>query len=311
MEIAALVFTLLWLGLVGWFFLTLPEDAARLTRGDPLRFMTTLLGVALPVALIWVATSTARTAQTMREESARLRAAMETMRESYDASQTRAAEELRGALDARIEEMNQAQAVLGAELAALQNPKAAVLTAPVRPDPPAGRPVAQGALALETEPEAEPLPPEDFIRALNFPETDRDAEGFRVLRRALEHHGTGQLVTASQDILTLLAQDGIYMDDLTVHRADAVLWRAFAEGNHGSDVAALGGIRDRSSLALTAARMKEDTVFRDAAHHFLRTFDRVFADFAPRATDGEITAFANTRTARAFMLCARVAGTFD
>jgi hypothetical protein len=57
--------------------------------------------------------------------------------------------------------------------------------------------------------------------------------------------------------------------------------------------------------------MREDTVFRDAAHHFLRTFDRTFAEVEPLATDVEIAALADTRTARAFMLFGRVTGTFD
>ena len=73
----------------------------------------------------------------------------------------------------------------------------------------------------------------------------------------------------------------------------------------------MGGIRDRSSLALTAGRMKQDPIFRDAAHHFLRRFDKLFADFEKVATDEEVAAMADTRTARAFMLLGRVAGTFD
>lgn len=309
-EIAALVFTLVWLGLVGWFFLTLSEDQARFTRGNPLTFMATILGIFVPVALIWVATAAARTAQTVRQESRALRHTLELTRQSQADAQARAAEAMRLDIEARLEKVSHAQAVLGAELAALRTPvaPAPVLRAPERPAPTAP---LQPGLALETGPEAEALPPEDFIRALNFPENERDADGFQVLRRALEHHDTARLVTAAQDVLTLLAQDGIYMDDLAVHRADAVLWRAFAEGTTGTAVAALGGIRDRSSLALTAGRMKEDPVFRDAVHHFLRTFDQVFATFAATAGDGELMQFANTRTARAFMICAKVSGTFD
>ena len=112
-------------------------------------------------------------------------------------------------------------------------------------------------------------------------------------------------------MLTLLSQDGIYMDDLRPDAARTDVWRRFAEGDRGRAIAPLGGIRDRSSLALTAARMKQDPIFRDAAHHFLRLFDRTFARFAPLASDAEVSEFANTRTSRAFMLLGRVAGTFD
>ena len=57
--------------------------------------------------------------------------------------------------------------------------------------------------------------------------------------------------------------------------------------------------------------MRSDPVFRDASHHFLRLFDKTFAEFEQRASDGEIAALAETRTARAFMLLGRVTGTFD
>jgi hypothetical protein len=108
-----------------------------------------------------------------------------------------------------------------------------------------------------------------------------------------------------------MSQDGVYMDDLRPDRARPEIWRQFAAGARGRPIAALGGIRDRSSLALTNARMKQDPIFRDAAHHFLRHFDKTFATFEPNASDSEISAMADTRTARALMLLGRCAGTFD
>lgn len=101
------------------------------------------------------------------------------------------------------------------------------------------------------------------------------------------------------------------MDDLRPDMARPEVWRQFAQGTRGREVATLGGVRDRTSLALTAARMKQDPIFRDAAHHFLRCFDQMFTGFETEASDGEITALGSTRTARAFMLLGRVAGTFD
>jgi hypothetical protein len=52
-------------------------------------------------------------------------------------------------------------------------------------------------------------------------------------------------------------------------------------------------------------------VFRDAAHHFLRQFDRTFQEFEKNASDQDIAELAETRTVRAFMLFGRVTGTFD
>jgi hypothetical protein len=101
------------------------------------------------------------------------------------------------------------------------------------------------------------------------------------------------------------------MDDLRPDRARTEIWRRFAQGERGKPIAALGGVRDRSSLALTAGRMRQDTIFRDTVHHFLRLFDRTFTEFEKNATDQEVAALAETRTARAFMLLGRVTGIFD
>lgn len=101
------------------------------------------------------------------------------------------------------------------------------------------------------------------------------------------------------------------MDDLKPDRAHPDVWRRFAGGERGRAIAALGGIRDRSSLALTAARMREDAIFRDAAHHFLRSFDRTVAQFEKTASDADLAALSETRTARAFMIVGRVSGIFD
>ena len=168
-------------------------------------------------------------------------------------------------------------------------------------------PLPLGTPAEEIGP---PLSREDFIRALNFPETTDDETGFAALRKALRDREAAQLIRASQDVLTLLSQDGIYMDDLRPDMARTEVWRRFAAGERGGAVAALGGIRDRSSLALAAGRMKQDPIFRDAAHHFLRRFDQMLAEFEKTATDTDISQLAGTRTARAFMLLGRVAGIF-
>jgi len=182
---------------------------------------------------------------------------------------------------------------------------------PLQVDPPAQGGQTSLALGTTAEEITPPLSTDTFIRALNFPETEKDTEGFTALRMALKDRKASKLVQASQDVLTLLSQEGIYMDDLRPDMARPEVWRQFAQGARGRSVAALGGIRDRSSLALTAARMKQDPIFRDAAHHFLRRFDNMIVEFEANASDAELTALGDTRTARAFMLLGRVAGTFD
>ncbi|MGP9788603.1 hypothetical protein [Roseinatronobacter sp. NSM] len=172
---------------------------------------------------------------------------------------------------------------------------------------------AQPALALgDTSPSAPDAPtPSDLIRALHFPEDENDTEGFNALRKALNDTRCAALIRCAQDVLTRLAQDGIYMDDLRPDRARPEFWRAFATGARGALIAPLGGIRDRSCLALTSGRMRNDVDFKQAAHLFLREFDKVFAEFEKQADDAQIAAMADTRTARAFMLLGRVSGVFS
>ncbi|WP_340425334.1 hypothetical protein [Yoonia sp. GPGPB17] len=174
-------------------------------------------------------------------------------------------------------------------------------------------PADQPALALET-PQVDENPPvdrPDFITALNFPDDENDVAGFAALRRALRDRGARKLVQASQDVLTLLSQDGIYTDDLRPAPAPADLWRQFAKGARGKAVDRLGGIRDQAALSLVSRRTREDTIFRDSVHHFLRCFDQMLVSFEEHATDTDLLELAETRTARAFMLLGRSTGTFD
>jgi hypothetical protein len=179
------------------------------------------------------------------------------------------------------------------------------------PEPKAAE--AQPSLALggATDAATPSVAPDDLIRALNFPDGPDDTEGFRALRTALANPVAARAVRSAQDVLTLLAEDGIYMDDLPAERARVELWRRFAQGERGRAVGPIGGVRDRSSLALTAARMRADTIFRDAAHHFIRQFDRMLAEFEPGASDQQLSDLGATRTARAFMLLGRVMAIFD
>lgn len=169
----------------------------------------------------------------------------------------------------------------------------------------------QASLGLNAEPDALMPAPTELIRALHFPEDENDLAGFDALRKALSDTRTAPLIRAAQTVLTHLAQEGIYMDDLRPDRARPEFWRAFANGARGPLIAPLGGIRDRSCLALTSARMRSNEEFKAAVHLFMREFDRVFASFETLADDAQISAFAETRSARAFMLLGRVSGVFS
>jgi hypothetical protein len=314
-ELAAVIVSLAWIAVVSIYFFFKPVE------GGTLGLVMTGLIVLRPIALLWVAVSMSRSVRSLRNEAARLQAAVDAMRNAYVAHNQAGAGSLKPSVEKKLDEIAAAQRQTETALATFTSRRDPAQVAPpadrkaalAAPQPQAWTGDEQPALALGTPAEdlRPPLSVADFIRALNFPETPEDKAGFRALRLALEDRTTSKLIRAAQDVLTLLSQDGIYMDDLKPERAQPEVWRRFAQGERGRAISALGGVRDRSSLALTAGRMREDPVLRDAAHHFLRQFDRTFQEFEKNASDQDVAEFAETRTARAFMLFGRVTGTFD
>ena len=315
-ELIALVLSALWLFGVSVYF-----ALAGFGEPGPATTLAVVAAVILPMAVIWLTAIAARSARIMRLQSSRLESALDGMRSALvEAQQSHALGSHAVSVEKKLDELALAQRQTDSTIATFvsSRPQSARRLAPppeqaARLIGPSVDEAGQASLALGTPAEAlaAPVSVEDVIRAVNFPENADDAEGFEALRRALSDRKVAHLIQAAQDVLTLLAQDGIYMDDLRPDRARPEVWRRFAQGTRGRPVAALGGIRDRSSLALTAGRMRQDTIFRDAAHHFLRRFDDVISALEPDVGDEELAEFGNTRTARAFMLLGRVTGTFD
>ncbi len=312
-DIIAVILSLVWLALVGGFFLF---AGAQGGGGGALGTIMVLVAIFLPVALIWLAAVTSRTARAMRAETQRLQATLDSMRLTLQTQNAAA----RPAVEKRLEEIATAARQAESAIATFTSRRDAEATQPSADHKAAlATPTAarmgedQPALALGTPAEdmAQPVSVADFVRALNFPDSQDDKDGIRALRRALDDRSVAKLIRAAQDVLTLLGQDGIFMDDLKPDRARPEVWRRFAKGERGKAIAGLGGVRDRSSLALASGRMRQDTIFRDAAHHFLRQFDKTLSEFEQNASDQDMATLAETRTARAFMLLGRVSGTFD
>lgn len=323
--VLAIVVSACWLVGAGVFLFGGPLNGPA-TSPEPQDIVVKLLGLILPVMVFWLAASVARSWEATQSETVRLAAAVTALRHSFlteqqartTASKTGTDDPMTEDLANRLERIESLLAQLTTEefLQAFSNAQPAAVAPPVPAVPQVATPDegdGQTTLALGTP--AEDLAPllstADYISALNFPDDPDDKAGFAALRRALRHRGPSRLIRASQDILTLLSQDGVYMDDLRPELARPELWRRFARGERGPSVSGLAGIRDRSSLALAAGRMREDTIFRDSAHHFLRLFDKQFSLLEPTASDAEIVALSETRTARAFMLLGRVTGTFN
>ncbi len=175
------------------------------------------------------------------------------------------------------------------------------------PEPP-----AQPSLPLLTGSEPDTRPDWNvLIRALDFPRDEKDHDGFRALKIALRHRSLAQMLQAAEDVLSLLSQEGIYLDDVTVEPGMSGDWRRFMAGVRGPDVGTVGGIRDPEVIATAQRMMTSDPIFRDTALFFYRRFDAVLSEFATDADDTQILEIANTRSGRAFMLLARLSGAFD
>lgn len=312
-DLIAIGVSLGWLALIGGFFLFNGQSG---TSGNAIGTIMVLVAIFLPLAMIWVAAVTARTARAMKAEADRLQEAIDGMKMVWQSANSVA----RPSVEQKLAEIATAAKQAENAIVTFTSRRDGEATQPSAdrkaafvPSAPANPGEEQPALALGTPAEdlASPVSVADFVLALNFPDSQDDKEGIRALRRALDDRNLAKLIRAAQDVLTLLGQDGIFMDDLKPDRAHPDVWRRFANGERGKAIAALGGVRDRSSLALTAARMRQDTIFRDASHHFLRQFDRTVAEFERNASDQELAELGETRTARAFMLLGRVTGTFD
>ncbi|MDG2403911.1 MAG: hypothetical protein P8M25_02835 [Paracoccaceae bacterium] len=286
----------------------------------PPQILVVLFFIMVPIVLIWVGAALLRLLHHIQDEASRSQAAFEAFCELCATHSKQTAAATKNTIGKRLDEIADAQQKLEHALAELKTLK----PAPQSPSNPNSYPSArapildgptdnQGDLGLSSpvRDQIAPLENIDYTRALNFPENTEDAEGFAALHRVLKDRKSAQLIQAAQDMLTLMSQDGIYMDDLRPDRARPEIWRRFAAGERGRTMAALGGVRDRAALALATVRLKQDPIFRDSTHHFLRLFDKMFVEFEGTATDSDISALSNTRTARAFMLLGRVAGTFD
>jgi hypothetical protein len=316
----AIALSLVWLLACGLYLAFVPGAFASMTY-DMVGLVFLLIGVVFPLVLIWTVSYVTSSIRSIRTEATVLRHSMEQIksvlqnRPAVDSSQQEKLEQqlaeisaLTQQTEARLARMTHIEGGNSADPSPTRMDAAALAT-----PQPAPQDQNQSALPLQTPegPERVPISIAEFIKALNFPDNAEDREGFRVLRRAFEERQLGKLLRASQDVLTLLSQDGIYMDDLNPDKPLPAVWRKFAKGERGLAVAALGGIRDRSALTLAKTRLKNDPIFRDATHHFLRQFDLILVEFEKSAEDGELLEMSETRTARAFMLLGRIAGSFD
>ncbi len=167
---------------------------------------------------------------------------------------------------------------------------------------------AQPLLPMEAPGDGDALTRSELIAALNFPQDAKDRAGFAILKKARATREVAQVLQAAEDILTLLSLRGVYMDDLAYGSVPVKEWRSFARGERGAKVSGMASILDERAVGIARETVRTDPVFRDTSLHFQRRFDATLVAFCERASDAELAALANTRTARAFVLLSAVSG---
>lgn len=270
--------TVIWLGLViiASFF----GDSSTGGHSFSSRLLA-FAGLVAPIALIWLAVWLARNLQSLKVEADDLRLALARMKAASEGD--------------------------GIGPVTRPEPVRAAIASPARATPPLRTAEPQHAAAV-----GNPAPPEltakELIAALNFPDGPDDYFAIAALRKSLADRELAKLIRAAQDVVTLLAAQGVYMEDLAADQLYPDLWRDFIAGTRGDAVVDLALNADDASLAKTSAMLKWDEVFRDAAQHFLRRFDRLLSDAARDCNDNVLAALVDTRSGRAFTLVAQVMG---
>lgn len=301
LSVIGIAVTAVWLLLLLLFWLLAPTGDGN---SSGIGTLLGIMGVILPVALIWLAVGLARAIATLQAEATDLRTRLSQMRTGgvAPAPTTTAA-----TTPARPQQSDTALGESGVRMIP-QTQQARPAQPTARPNRPAD--VRQQAMSFDA-PEQVSVTPQTIILALNFPDGPNDVEAITALRTALKDHGNSRVLRAAQDVITLLAGHDVYMDDLPPDPVDTEAWRRFGEGARGASVAGVGGIHDATALEITAAYLRADEIFRDTAHHFMRQFDVTVTRLMAELDDEQIVMLADSRSARAFMLLGRVAGVFD
>lgn len=287
----AIMATIGWLVLVLAFWLLGPEGAPRSGLGR----LANAVAVILPVALIWMAALAADNLSVLRSEADSLRLIVDSMRRGADTGGVSRGDNGAASPDAAI------PAALPTRAGAVQSPPAK--------EP--AQETTQSRLDLEAPGEPVVIDPRDLILGLDFPSGPDDRDAIAALHAALADAELARLIRSAQDVITLLAGQGVYMDSLTPDLPRPELWRRFAAGMRGGTIVGLAGLRDAETEAALSDMLRNDDILRDAVHHFLRQYDRMLGREVSRLDDAQLVALSDTRSGRAFMLLGRVSGSFS
>jgi hypothetical protein len=125
------------------------------------------------------------------------------------------------------------------------------------------------------------------------------------IARASADPDVAALIGLTRGIAAALADDGLYLSDLSPVHCPATLWARFAAGERGGEIAALAGIEDEVALAITRTRLRDDLEFRRLAMRLVAAYARLVERAAAEiGADPRLVELAETRPGRAFQLLA-------
>jgi hypothetical protein len=292
---------------IGFFTGTATPETPRPTALSALLF---LLGGIAPVALMLLGATVVSELRSLRAALAGGSSTKPISQETDDtARHVRQLTKQTGTILARLQAI---EARLGERATEAPTP-ASVAAGKATKVPAKPKNDSQATLPLgeETAPPAARVPWSDIIRAIDFPRDASDTDGFEAVRSAIRDPETARLLQAAEDVLTILAGDGLHMEDFTPDHAGLGTWRAYAEGARGEAVAALAGIRDDEALVHIRRRLRADPVFRDAAMVFIQRWNGLVSRIVSElGEDPALRDAADTRSGRAFMMLGRAMGVF-
>ena len=157
---------------------------------------------------------------------------------------------------------------------------------------------------------AEALSWDILLQALHFPKDKNDIFGFEALKLAKKNNVVFKALQASEDFLNLLAQDGIYLDDLGIEPPSIQAWINFLRPEKKGDSKKLNCLGIDVHLEKLKLRLKADTVFRDTSLMLARRFDKMLREKMETASDNQIFKLSYTRSGKAFLIVGSICDIF-
>lgn len=125
------------------------------------------------------------------------------------------------------------------------------------------------------------------------------------IERASADADVAALNELTRQVAAALAEDGLYLSDLTPVHCPAALWARFGRGERGGEIIALAGIEDEVALAIARTRLRDDVDFRRLAMRLVAVYARLVERAAGEiGVDPRLVEISETPAGRAFQLLA-------